>query len=723
MGTEDLNLVEVLNSAYSRGWTDFKDANLAEDIAIDVADEFTQTWQQKMEEQPSTEEGYNPGLNPAYYLDRLITLQTQQYKDELIKRRKSRKALSKEDLWLWFVEDLLDYAKSHRSPYMAVAILMVLCEYQSLEIHELYGYVAQSRHLTDDSIYRRYKLDKIHPSMTIRYKPFTKLQGAGINERFVKESNIDGYIEWFKFWLEQLTPLYPECFLPDSFDPYDMEKQYIRSYNVTDYPDAVERKRKHIMQCPKCLTKLLRAARFRDWTTSFAPPHINLPGPGPGDGPSDDRTKPREYDPKKVSLVKKILGKRNIRRQRLSLRSLFVGVDNNKLQKIYPNQMIQIHLKDGASAIRVYGKDWRGRLPLDTHLISWDEDLLDEQPVRYITKLRDGRKLEFTLKYQPDMRSAIAEITYVSKQGVLPVGKPEPIWAWQTLAKVAAAVAIGVTFLLLNVYPSRVGNSLATSFQLKTLTNDLANESDAVTTQTDAASSSTSWDIEKALPSKVSKPAVTITQVNDKLENQNEFQSVGGNVSTPRRYSNSQAGAISPKRTSERNASRIAKARRSPDPSYLSVHKIRRSRSIPPESNNPASASQPVTSSDMMSIFGVVTNNRNRYVPYGNISFEIQVANMNRPQPVLGKRFGLSYSNSRGRFRVCNLMVGTYDVTVMSEGYETKKISSLKVWEGMRQPISIKLDFEREGDHRMPHQKSLLQENNMKQSDFLKCSK
>src|SRR5205085_782682 len=109
-----------------------------------------------------------------------------------------------------------------------------------------------------------------------RYGLFTEVQKFEKNEgRYVKEADTERYLEMFRHWLEQLTPLYPQCFLPDSFDPYEMEKNYITG-SVSAYPDEDERKRKHIMQCPKCLTKFLGAANFVDWVQSFVPPKITL---------------------------------------------------------------------------------------------------------------------------------------------------------------------------------------------------------------------------------------------------------------------------------------------------------------------------------------------------------------------------------------------------------------------------------------------------------------
>lgn len=453
MSPENLSEDAVFNSAFNRAWSNFKDDDAAQVIAFAVADSFTATWEKKMAGQSQKSGGYLPKQNPASYLDTLITLENQARKDILIARHiKGKQPLGRSDFWLWFIEDVLHYAKTHRSPYMAVAMLMVLCDFHSFKVFALYWYLAQTKNIRDDSTFRRCKLDYIMPEMGVRYGPFTNAQRFEKNEeRYVKEADTKRYLEMFRHWLEQLTPLYPQCFLPNSFDPYRMEKDYILC-NVSDYPDEDERKRKHIMQCPKCLTQFLGAAGFVDWIQSFVPPEITLRGPDSGDedDPSN-RTKPRNLAPQQLALMKKMLGRRNIRRQRLSFKSLFVAVDNGGFQKIRPNKIIKIPLKDGNSLIRVSGKDWRGKLPLDTHLISWDEDLLDEQAIRYTTVLDNDRELQFSVEYQPDMLNATATIEYVvtperSRERAL---APASIWPRVIGTSAAGLAIVGVAALLL----------------------------------------------------------------------------------------------------------------------------------------------------------------------------------------------------------------------------------------------------------------------------------
>lgn len=707
MNHETLSLEQALNSAYSRAWSDFEDDGLAEEIAIDVADEFMQTWQQKMAEQPQKEGGYNPVLNPAYYLDQLITLQTKRRKDEFIKlHREGKKTLSTEDFWFWFIEDLLDYAKKHKSPYMATAMLMVLCEYQSPEIHKLYGYVAKSRNLVDYSIYRRYKLENIHPHMKKRYGMFTEIRDAGKNERYVKESDTERYLEMFKSWLEQLTPLYPECFLPDSFsyNPHEIEKRYI-SYNVTGYPDAVERKRKHIMQCPKCLTKLLKAARFQDWTKSFAPPKINLQGPDSGsDGPLSGRAEPREFNPQLVSLVKKILGKRNIRRQRLSLNSLFVAVDNGKPQKVLPNQTIQIHLEDGDSVIRVSGEDWRGRILLDTHFISWDEDLVEEQPVRHVTDLNGGRRLELYITYQPDGRgnfnSGTAKLTYATKPGVLPSGEDQgaPIAIWSPWVKVAAGLVLVPTL-------SWAAYSLLSKPILK-IHKAADAGADFSSSQIKPSSDSNLSGNSNALSPQAAAPTTSAVESNDNLENNNEtVQNSDGALSVPHlqttKHPNVQkAKAISPKPRPKQGDPQMANSRRTRFPASSNIKKMTEDRALSPKPNNLLSPFFPTSALIPISVTGIVTNVYNEPVPLAKIIFKAHGSGHSEIDIISGGEVG-AISNSAGRFAMPRRYVraGKYAYIVKKKGFATVRGECFQVGRETIHSIHIKLTPKREAKY------------------------
>jgi hypothetical protein len=703
MNYENLSLEQALDSAYSRGWSDFKDEDLAEEIAIEVADEFMQTWQQKMADQPRKEGGYNPALNPAYYLDQLITLQTKRRKDEFIrKHREGKKALSTEDFWFWFIEDLLDYAKKHKSPYMATAMLMVLCEYQSPEIHKLYGYVAQSRDMVDYSIYRRYKLEKIHPHMNKRYGTFTEIRDAGINERYVKDVDAEPYLEMFKSWLEQLTPMYPECSLPDSFsyNPNEIEKRYI-GYNVTGYPDEVERKRKHIMQCPKCLTKLMKAARFQDWTKSFAPPKIKLQGPDLGNnGLSFGRAKPRKFNPQSIGLVKKILGKRNIRRQRLSLNSLFVAVDNGKPQKVSPDQTIEIHLEDGDSTIRVSGKDWRGRLLLDTHLISWDGDLAEEQPVRYITNLRGGLRLEFYVTYQTDelgdLSGGTARIVYAAKPDLLPsrANLREPIWP--TLAKAAAYLVLAPALCL-----------AAYVLLLKPPTeNHEAGNANLSSSETNPSSDPNFLGNRIAPSSQASTSTTNATESNDNSKKRNEVvQNSDRTVSEPRPQTNKHPHARKAKPLSQKPRPKqgdpqidILQGQRFLESSNIT--RSRRDRALSLKNNNLPSRSVLMSVPPAISVAGIIANTDNKPIPFAKIIFKVHGSDKSNVYSISSGEVG-AVSDSAGRFAIPRRYVrtGHYDYVVRKKGFETAGEKRLKLERGAIRSIYIKLKPERKAKY------------------------
>lgn len=444
----------VFNSAYSRALSDFRDEDAAQGIAFGVADEFTATVEKKMSRQRDRDGGTHPVENPAYYLDAIITLENRKRKEQIIKEhKKGKQALSKTDLWLWIIEDLLHYAKSRKSPYMATAMMMVLCDLPSFKIPMLYSYLADgdsdSDEVRDDSTFRRYKLNYIIPEMRKRYDSFVEVQQIEKNEkRLAKEAHTERYREMFETWLEQLTPLHPQCFLPNSFDPSAMEEEYINQ-NASVYPDGIERNRKHIMQCPKCLTRFLAAVGFADWKESFTPPRITLQGPDSGDNDPSGRTKPRNVPAQPLAMMKRMLDRRSIRRQRLSLKSLFVAVDTGAPRKIHLNQTIELRLSDGDRLIRVSGKDWQGRLPLDSHLISWNEDIITEQPILYTTLLKGDRVLQFSVRYHPDMMSATAVVEYLS----VPKHSPEhngvraPIWPELLPAGGLAAVGVAVVLL------------------------------------------------------------------------------------------------------------------------------------------------------------------------------------------------------------------------------------------------------------------------------------
>jgi len=418
---------------------------MAAELAYAAVVEFQATCEAKMREQSQNEGGYNPKQNPAYYLDALITVINQSHKDFLIKRHlKGKQPLSKVDLWLWFIEDLLHLAKAKRAPHMAVAVLMILCGFRSFKVAMLYWYLDQSREQQDDSTFRRSK-PRFMDELEERYDPFTEVRRVQKNERrYVKEVSVKEYGRMFEEWLQQLTPLYPTCVLTgnSAIDCETLEQEYITG-NIAQYPDNEERIKQHMIQCPKCLRKLLSAAGFADWTESFAPPAITLPGSNSDESPSD-RTKPQQLPAPMLALLKTRLRRSSMRRQKLPLESLVVAVDNGRPKKIRLNQEIHMHVKAGNSLIRISGKHWWQRVPLDSHLISWDESLAG-RTVRFRTVLKE-RPLEFLLHYQLDLKGATVDVRYSNGQPdrVLQLA-PLPL----QLAKGGALLAVSFAVLLL----------------------------------------------------------------------------------------------------------------------------------------------------------------------------------------------------------------------------------------------------------------------------------
>lgn len=733
MSTEELPLKYIASAAFSRSFGNFQDEKLARRTAIAVAAEFSVQWQQKLSAQSQQGGGYLLKLNTSYYLDQLISSHNQRIKDAYLKDWNRRKALTAEDLWIWFLEDLLDFAKKHRPTYMAVSILKVLCDYTNAEIYEIYGEIDTGRYTTgDDSIFRRLKVDNILPYMNKRYAPFTEVKEAGKGEkRYVKESNIDDYLQMFELWLKQLSPLIPPCPDPDHFRDLDvLEKQYI-NYNVTGSPDSAERKRIHIMQCPECLTKLLNAAKFRNWSNSFSVPKMTLAvSKSRGSGPKSDRTKPKELDQGTIDLMQTLLDKNDMRRQRLSLRSLFVAVDNDKPRKLSLNQTFRIHIEEGSSVIRISGKDWRGMLPLDTHFILWDSQLLDQQPIRYITKLRDGRTLECLLTYEFDEfaepRGAAIDISYIREvphRSLIPrlsylksisdfFRLADGITAAMSIAALGATIFIlknyGLLVILLSMilalgaFALRWSASIPTSKRRRNIFSLLG----SATVTLLAVLSTPPFHVLHSKTLRGIGPSINayaieiVSPLIRVLNNEEEGEQIATDYSSTltttvkrisakrvhsrtvkRTYINSNTGSML-HRNNVLNAKQVKF--RGNNLTISSTYHSRQSKPFARALSTTSHISRRVGApANLSSVMGIVTDINNIGISGVKIAF--------RDLKLDTENFAV-ISDATGRFRLCSMNAGVYNLTVEKKGFVPLKEANFSIHKNRRNQIDIKLD-------------------------------
>lgn len=405
-----------------------------EEIAFNVYDKVRQ-WRQ-----PAYTQKVIPGR--ALITSRLVFDEIQPFKDELLERQAIGEVrIDERTLHIWFLERLLRYALENGWYWVAVAVLKVIFIYASKELYEVTERLDFKGDPPSEPHIRRWKQKLIdHLISWDRYRDLLKVEtvtvGGHAEKHFSMPAKPEENLPFVREALSEIRPPKPDCKLHDKSGAFKLEllpelkrlleqrsQEWSRvQSSKTTTTDAAEREIMQFLTCPVCLFSAFEALGFSEYEKKLGLPIFIWSGGGGSTLPI------ASGGGRKTPLNKRGLSKggtagnknfaaaarqRDKRRNKLPLDFVIIAVNNvvRKTITLDYAKTVSLKLQCGESIIEVRGEDDEGSLPLSLHHVSWDWQLNDSQPCVFITKLRGGRRLEFTVTYQRDAEGDLASAT------------------------------------------------------------------------------------------------------------------------------------------------------------------------------------------------------------------------------------------------------------------------------------------------------------------------
>jgi len=445
---DELSYDDVYKKAYDRIAFCTKDEKNTPRTAHKVASGLTDHWDKQTRRQaksngnkaPSSSQGnvvksskpYKVPPSKSYEVDNKIHLEIQRYlSDQLPALRQGNRPDSRDIIRLCIVEHMMNWAITHNSSYVALAVFKILCNYSYEEIVKIHDMV------TDDYLdayeFRRRK-KRLTESVLEEFPDLLEeVEVPNEGKRFAKEEGtpqeLSSGAESVSELLDRMVSLRPECFkIPQEID-YDTFCQWRVERFASSSQDEIQKGQVHIMSHPACITEVLSAAKLSPWLEKFWLMKIVMRDSG-GQPPPNNNLLSSEFSPKE-SGERRIFGKTSLsqkvspRRPEGPVNSVKIVYGSKRLELPLNDQRtsVELKLKEGDGLIEVYDpRD--NELPLDMHFILWDENLVEDDSYTFITELPGGAELHFNLTYirdEGDLAGAEVAVVYEPAVQVQPV--------------------------------------------------------------------------------------------------------------------------------------------------------------------------------------------------------------------------------------------------------------------------------------------------------------
>jgi hypothetical protein len=351
--------------AFQIAWYLHPNPEIASAIAREALAGLPQTYEaqaRRAEYVPKGEFRTRISMEPDDLILRRVFALSGEYED----RRERSGKLTKQDLIVYFIKEVLRDAFKHSSFHAMVAAGRVLHSYRTQDVMQMYGTISPERSIKkNDGQYRTWK-KKLMDRLEKRFKPYAStFKGPRGEKRFIPESD-EKILIFAQDCLRQFTPLQASHVIPERCGTDAPE--HLSYQGPADGEHRTELQRVHACICPDCFERLTKTWNLDKPVKKLAIPAFALPPEIDSD--YFDRNKPPVFTDAEVGMRLAEIAAEKERRQRVSPESLRVLVNGRKKAKLKLNDRrnISIKLNEDDEIIQLVSEE--GDI-LVTHLVSF----------------------------------------------------------------------------------------------------------------------------------------------------------------------------------------------------------------------------------------------------------------------------------------------------------------------------------------------------------------
>lgn len=278
--------------------------------------------------------------------------------------------ITQEDWLVRFIKHLIAISVIRSSFYVTLGVGRVLYNYTTEEAARLYDAVIQdSDRMKDAQYFRKRRTQVLMKQLKERFGDVLQTSTvAHGEERFVSESQAEGFIPITNLCLEMFTPWRTNCVLPEKWNPMNdqIDELYFQD-NDPDKEHPIDVQRMHTLIHPNCFERLTIALGLASPNERLEIPmffwnqsRINdQSGGDSGSGSGAQRTGSTPLTDSELRQIEEAVKKTSARRKKAKPDAVTVMVDGVERESIRLNQRppVRFHVDEFARLIEIRSRD------------------------------------------------------------------------------------------------------------------------------------------------------------------------------------------------------------------------------------------------------------------------------------------------------------------------------------------------------------------------------
>jgi len=337
-------------------------------------------------------------LNELHLLQSIVYDETEIHEKEI---ENNQKSIDEKKFLVHFIKHLVKITLKHNSFYVAIGLTRLLFNYSTAEAAEIYNLVIQDPSRVKDDYYWRSRKARLMTQIKDRFGSFLRVTRVSKGEeRFVSAPDSARNYELVRECLNRFKPWGSGCPLPDGELPVRGEIESL-SFNGADPDDEhqIEISRMHALMHSECFERIVAGLDYDAPVDRLELPYFYREGDRGDQQQQLEAIATMKLEKRELKELSRRIDDYHASRDQADPEQLRILVNGHEYGTLTPAAMkgIDLDLDDDADMVEVRTTPEAGNLLLATHYIDYGALISAGGPVEYVTDLKLGQKVTFTI--------------------------------------------------------------------------------------------------------------------------------------------------------------------------------------------------------------------------------------------------------------------------------------------------------------------------------------